>query len=83
MNHIYFSATLSSAALAAELAKGEADAWAYIVEPTGSFENDPNLKVTRRALIEASHCWKLWVRFQTGRDSSRMNCKNGGKTLPG
>ena len=43
MNHIYFSATLSSAALAAELAKGEADARIYIVEPTGSFENDPNL----------------------------------------
>ncbi|HRO71264.1 MAG TPA: NAD(+)--rifampin ADP-ribosyltransferase, partial [Chitinophagaceae bacterium] len=43
MNHIYFSATLSSAALAAELAKGKREARVYIVEPTGSFENDPNL----------------------------------------
>lgn len=43
MNHIYFSAALSSAALAAELAKGDAAPRVYIVEPTGSFENDPNL----------------------------------------
>ncbi len=43
MNHIYFTAALSGAALAAELANGEAPARVYIVEPTGEFENDPNV----------------------------------------
>ena len=43
MNHIYFTAMVNGAGLAAELAKGEGDARVYIVEPTGSFENDPNV----------------------------------------
>jgi len=43
MNHIYFTAMINGAGLAAEIAKGEERARVYIVEPTGSFENDPNV----------------------------------------
>lgn len=43
MNHIYFTAQVNGAALAAELSKGDGDARVYIVEPTGEFENDPNV----------------------------------------
>lgn len=43
MNHIYFTAVASGAGLAAELAKGDAPARVYIVEPTGDFEDDPNV----------------------------------------
>ncbi|HEY0965672.1 MAG TPA: NAD(+)--rifampin ADP-ribosyltransferase [Candidatus Saccharimonadales bacterium] len=43
MNHIYFTALVNGAGLAAELAKGDGDARVYIVEPTGEFENDPNV----------------------------------------
>ncbi|MBE7176339.1 MAG: NAD(+)--rifampin ADP-ribosyltransferase [Mucilaginibacter polytrichastri] len=43
MNHIYFTATLSGAGLAAVLAKGDGQDRVYLVEPTGSFENDPNV----------------------------------------
>ena len=43
MNHIYFSALLNGAGLAAALAKGDNPERVYIVEPTGSFENDPNV----------------------------------------
>ena len=43
LRHIYFSATLDAATWGAELAKGEGRGRIYIVEPTGSFEDDPNL----------------------------------------
>lgn len=43
MNHIYFTALVNGAGLAAELAKGEGGGRVYIVEPLGSFENDPNV----------------------------------------
>jgi rifampin ADP-ribosylating transferase len=43
MNHIYFTALVNGAGLAAALAKGDAPERVYIVEPTGSFENDPNV----------------------------------------
>ena len=43
MNHIYFTALVNGAGLAAALAKGEGPERVYIVEPTGSFENDPNV----------------------------------------
>jgi hypothetical protein len=43
MNHIYFTARLDGAGLAAELAPSDARPRIYIVEPTGSFENDPNV----------------------------------------
>ena len=43
MNHIYFTALSDGAGLAAELASGEAAPRVYIVEPTGEFEDDPNV----------------------------------------
>ena len=43
MNHIYFTAQVNGAGLAAALAKGDRSERVYIVEPTGSFENDPNV----------------------------------------
>lgn len=43
MNHIYFTALVNGAGLAAELAKGNGNPRVYIVEPTGEFENDPNV----------------------------------------
>nr|WP_132222507.1 NAD(+)--rifampin ADP-ribosyltransferase [Albibacterium bauzanense] len=43
MNHIYFTALINGAGLAAALAKGEGRERVYIIEPTGSFENDPNV----------------------------------------
>jgi rifampin ADP-ribosylating transferase len=43
MNHIYFTALVNGAGLAAALAKGDGPERVFIVEPTGSFENDPNV----------------------------------------
>jgi hypothetical protein len=43
MNHIYFTALRDGAGLAAELAAGDAAPRVYAVEPTGLFENDPNV----------------------------------------
>lgn len=43
MNHIYFTANANGAGLAAALANGDGRERVYIVEPTGSFENDPNV----------------------------------------
>lgn len=43
MNHIYFTASLNSAGLAAEIAPCDGLPRVYIVEPSGEFENDPNL----------------------------------------
>jgi rifampin ADP-ribosylating transferase len=43
MNYVYFTATLDAAVWGAELAAGEGRARIYIVEPTGAFEDDPNV----------------------------------------
>jgi rifampin ADP-ribosylating transferase len=43
MNHIYFTALVNGAGLAAALAKGDGRQRVYVVEPTGAFENDPNV----------------------------------------
>ncbi|MBX2951813.1 MAG: NAD(+)--rifampin ADP-ribosyltransferase [Leadbetterella sp.] len=43
MNHIYFTALVNGAGLAASLAQGNGRERIYIVEPTGDFENDPNV----------------------------------------
>ncbi|WP_402841594.1 NAD(+)--rifampin ADP-ribosyltransferase [Microbacterium sp. GXS0129] len=43
MNHIYFTALKDGAGLAAELAAGDSPPRVYLVEPTGEFENDPNV----------------------------------------
>lgn len=41
--HVYFTGTLDAAAWGAELAVGEGPGRIYAVEPTGPFEDDPNL----------------------------------------
>lgn len=41
--YIYLTATLDAAIWGAELAVGESGGRIYIVEPTGPFEDDPNL----------------------------------------
>lgn len=43
MNYVYFTATLDAAVWGAELAGGENRGRIYVVEPTGEFEDDPNL----------------------------------------
>jgi hypothetical protein len=43
MNHIYFTALIDGAGLAAEVAAGEGEPRVYLVEPTGPFEDDPNV----------------------------------------
>lgn len=43
MNHIYFTALRDGAGLAAEIAPGDGEPRVYLVEPTGEFENDPNV----------------------------------------
>lgn len=43
MNHIYFTALRDGAGLSAELAAGDGAPRVYRVEPTGAFENDPNV----------------------------------------
>lgn len=43
LRHVYFSATLEAATWGAELAKGEGPGRIFIVEPTGEYEDDPNL----------------------------------------
>ncbi|HVW81828.1 MAG TPA: NAD(+)--rifampin ADP-ribosyltransferase [Mycobacteriales bacterium] len=47
MNHVYFTALIDGAGLAAEiaaeLAGGTARPRVYLVEPTGPFEDDPNV----------------------------------------
>ena len=47
MNHVYFTANVNGAGLAAEIAAelcgGGALPRVYAVEPTGTFENDPNV----------------------------------------
>jgi rifampin ADP-ribosylating transferase len=46
-NFVYLTATLDAATWGAELAVGDGPGRIYIVEPTGPFENDPNLTDTR------------------------------------
>lgn len=43
MNYVYFTATLDAATWGAELASGDGPGRIYVVEPTGAFEDDPNL----------------------------------------
>lgn len=43
MNHIYFTALVDGAGMAAELAPGDRMPRVYTVEPTGEFEDDSNV----------------------------------------
>jgi len=42
-NYIYLTATMDAAIWGAELAVGDGPGRIYLVEPTGTFEDDPNL----------------------------------------
>jgi rifampin ADP-ribosylating transferase len=42
-NYVYMTATMDAAIWGAELAAGEKPGRIYLVEPTGMFEDDPNL----------------------------------------
>ena len=46
-NYVYLTATLDAAVWGAELGVGEGPGRIYRVEPTGPFENDPNLTDTK------------------------------------
>lgn len=43
LSWVYFSATLDAAIWGAELARGDGLMRIYVVEPTGPYEDDPNL----------------------------------------
>jgi len=43
MNFVYFTQTLDAATWGAELAAGDGAPRIYLVEPTGEFEDDPNV----------------------------------------
>jgi rifampin ADP-ribosylating transferase len=43
MNHVYFTSRLDGAGLAAEIIPGDGPPRVYEVEPTGEFEDDPNV----------------------------------------
>jgi rifampin ADP-ribosylating transferase len=43
LHHVYFTRTLDAATWGAELAAGEGPGRIYVVEPTGPFEDDPNV----------------------------------------
>lgn len=43
LKHVYFTETLAAAAWGAQLARGERPPRVYVVEPTGDFEDDPNV----------------------------------------
>ena len=43
MNYVYFTATLDAAVWGAELAAGEGRGRIYLIQPTGEFEDDPNV----------------------------------------
>ena len=47
LSWIYFSGTLDAAVWGCELARGEGPERIYLVEPTGPFEDDPNLTDTK------------------------------------
>ena len=46
-NFVYLTATMDAAVWGAELALGDAPGRIYVVEPTGPFEDDPNLTDTK------------------------------------
>ncbi|WP_309126884.1 NAD(+)--rifampin ADP-ribosyltransferase [Microbacterium sp.] len=98
MNHIYFTALRDGAGLAAELAAelaaGGSEPHVYLVEPTGDFENDPNVtdkkfpgNPTRSyrshdplRIVEEVHDWTRLTpeALQTWRETLAAMRENGG-----
>ena len=70
MNHIYFTALINGAGLAAALAKGDGAERVYIVEPTGNFENDPN--VTDKKFRKSNPILSLRNAFENYRRNYRV-----------
>jgi hypothetical protein len=52
--YVYLTATLDAATWGAELALGDSPGKIYTVEPTGPYEDDPNLTRSTR-LVRATH----------------------------
>lgn len=71
LSWIYFSGTLDAAIWGCELARGEGRERIYLVEPTGAFEDDPNLTdkrfpATRRSRTAAARRCAWWARLDNG-----------------
>ena len=69
--YVYLTATLDAAIWGAELAAGEGSGRIYVVEPTGAFEDDPNLTdkkfpATRRNRTARARRFALSARWRTG-----------------
>ena len=79
-NFVYFSATMNAAIWGAELAEGNMTERIYIVEPTGDFEDDPNLtdkkfKGNNRKGVRVENDKKYFKR-----DCNRVGqCNSGGQ----
>ncbi len=78
MNHIYFTTIAKGAGLAAEMARGEGRPRVYVVEPTGPFEDDPNVTNkkfpgTRRGRIGVRSRCGLWERLWSGSSTTRSS----------
>ena len=78
---IYFSETVFAATWGAELAKGEGRERIYVVEPTGSFMDDPNvtdksfLAIRRNPIALGTRCASsasIWIGWATRRRRSRQ-----------
>ena len=80
MNYVYFTATLDAATWGAELAAGEGRGRIYVVEPTGEFEDDPNvttrgsLGIRRSPSAAASRCASS-ASSSTGSVTRRRSCR--------
>src|SRR5512141_1109457 len=85
-NYIYLTATLDVATWGAELAVGEGPGRIYRVEPTGPFEDDPNLTDMKfpgnptRSYRTRSHCGSL-TRSWTGHRTPPRCSRTCGTTL--
>ena len=80
MNYVYFTATLDAAVWGAELASGERRGRVYVVEPTGGFEDDPNVTdqrfpATRRSPSAAASRCALWVNSSIGSVTPVRRCR--------
>ena len=79
MHYVYFTATLDAATWGAELAAGEGPGRIYLVEPTGAFEDDPNLTDKRfpgnptRSFRSRSPCGRRRTQG-LGRPPARPGC---------
>lgn len=78
--HVYFTATLDAATWGAELAAGEGRGRIYLVEPTGPFEDDPNVTdkgspATPPAPIAARTRCASSARSRAGWGTRRSRCR--------